>query len=327
MLFGESAIQPPGVAVTVTLDVQRSTCFKIVFTRFTNDLEHVFRDLNALCLTTRLHFGAEVDRSTKQAEARHLDAHDPSDSLTRMQTDTKLKFLFRHVRDGAAGNGITKFKTSVGDLKCMAFTVSNRYTRHNHVGITDSFNLVNIVIIQDSIENSVKTVQKLDHLHRRTTTGNSGEADNVREVDACGIEFFCLNELALLKIVGNTFGKKFVQQLLSLLLFDLELLRALVHHVLKTRRVLLKHTDDAVDQVARLGIKGCDLSNDRFKARANGGIFVPAFLHQLPVTMGAIVRYFRAEVALLDLCDDVNRLQVVCHVRTFTRQQLPHNDT
>eukprot|EP00128_Syssomonas_multiformis_P009287 Colp12_sorted_trinity150504_noHs@17765 len=323
----KASIQPPSLLITIALDVHGATELKVVFSRVANDLEHVLRNLDALSLTRRLHLGTKVDGRPEQTETWHLNTDDTSHCLPRVQTDTQLKFLLRHVRNAARVDGITKIKTNVRNFESVAITIPYRHTGHNHVGVTDGLDLVDVVVIEDRIELGVKTVEQLDDLHRGTATSNCCEADDIGEVDTSAVVLFSLDLLALLEIVGDRLRKKFVQELLSLLLLNFELLCALVHHLLKTRRVLLKHTDDAVDQVARLGIKGCDLSNDRFKARANGGIFVPAFLHQLPVTMGAIVRYFRAEVALLDLCDDVNRLQVVCHVRKFTRQQLPHNDT
>eukprot|EP00128_Syssomonas_multiformis_P009289 Colp12_sorted_trinity150504_noHs@2608 len=323
----KASIQPPSLLITIALDVHGATELKVVFSRVANDLEHVLRNLDALSLTRRLHLGTKVDGRPEQTETWHLNTDDTSHCLPRVQTDTQLKFLLRHVRNAARVDGITKIKTNVRNFESVAITIPYRHTGHNHVGVTDGLDLVDVVVIEDRIELGVKTVEQLDDLHRGTATSNCCEADDIGEVDTSAVVLFSLDLLALLEIVGDRLRKKFVQELLSLLLLNFELLCALVHHLLKTRRVLLKHPDNTVDKVTRLGVQTLDVSNGSLKCRTVAGVLAPALLHKLTITMRAVLRHLRAELAVLDFVHNVHGFEVVCGEGHLTRKQLPHEDT
>ena len=70
-----------------------------------------------------------------------------------------------------------------GDL-----TVSDGKSGHNHVGIADCLDLVDVVAGQDLVEECVQVVEKLDHFDSGAEAADRREADDVAEENGDGVE-------------------------------------------------------------------------------------------------------------------------------------------
>ena len=68
----------------------------------------------------------------------------------------------------------------------MTVPVGIREARDDHVGVPDSLHLVDVVVLDDGVKQSVEIIQHLEYLSGLAGRGEVGEADDVAEVDGDG---------------------------------------------------------------------------------------------------------------------------------------------
>lgn len=105
---------------------------------------------------------------------------------TRMYADAQFELILRSMLDGEVTYHIQQMQSHHGDLDRMVPFRDLLYDRTNsadyHVGVSDRFDLVYIIVANNLVKASVKIVQQSDHLKGRALEAQLGKADDVAEI-------------------------------------------------------------------------------------------------------------------------------------------------
>eukprot|EP00043_Microstomoeca_roanoka_P001564 m.33483 g.33483 ORF g.33483 m.33483 type:complete len:325 (-) comp10890_c1_seq1:1150-2124(-) len=275
------AIQPVCRHDAATLDFTFAASFNMVAAKTFQDSGCCLTHVNTQSKATGFHARSNVDSVTEEAIARHLGANNAGNSWARVNTNTQLELLLRQVTNAMSHHGTQHMEGHGSNFASVLVAISSWKTRYHHVGITDGFHLVDIVVFDDCVETSVQIIQHVNNLKWCTLTAYASESDDIREEDGDFIKAFSLDVFAELEILNNLAWQHPANQILHLLFLRCQLFSSFTNNSFQILRVFFQHRNEIVDHTTFAWMKHIESLLDFAERGTLSWIRMPALLHQL----------------------------------------------
>jgi len=119
----------------------------------------------------------------------------PPAALTGVYSNPQFDGFVRQMAYRIVADGVEQMKRHRGDLTGVVVLVAYRQPADDHVGVANCFDLVDVVVADDGVEERVQVVEQVDDLKGSTLGRQSREADDVREVDRHALVLFRYHRL------------------------------------------------------------------------------------------------------------------------------------